>query len=590
MKLEHKNQRARVCLVNSIALITSCLSTVVAAEGAPVGFAGANIPYRAIVNDSTRPSQKQLEMPAFRTEQAQKILVKPTTEAKPLFGSKDQGSLLLKKLEFDGNTIFSRQELQNLTQSFLNRRLTAQDLEELRGRITTAYVNAGYINSGAIIQPQSAAGGVLRLSIIEGKLTEIRLEGMGRLRENYVSDRLLIGAGSPLNFKNLQKSYQLLLSDPLIKQLNGDLLPKDRLGESVLNVKVTRARPYQLYAGADNYTTPSVGGYTGRVGGWVDNLTGFGERIAGDFMITGGSLGFNTSIDIPLNAYDTHAIFRYSNTHTSLIEKPVNDSNIKTHVIGYEGGLSQPIYRDAGIDVRTGISLSVRESNSSFQDIPYSFTEGMPWGQGKVKVSALRMWQQYAQQGADNAFVFRSTFSKGIHAFGATIQNDPLLPSGNFFSWLGQTQYTHVVMDNGANLVFRGGTQLTGDSLLPLERFSVGGVYTVRGYRENFYVRDNGFNVGLDFRYPLFGGEQGAEHSLFLVPFMDYGGAWNNATLSDLKPSKSYLHSAGIGLSWHYQRVSTEFYWAHDIARVALTTTRDIQDEGFHFRVNCVAF
>jgi hemolysin activation/secretion protein len=131
---------------------------------------------------------------------------------------------------------------------------------------------------------------------------------------------------------------------------------------------------------------------------------------------------------------------------------------------------------------------------------------------------------------------------------------------------------------------------LTGDSLLPLERFSVGGVYTVRGYRENFYVRDNGFNVGLDFRYPLFGGEQGAEHSLFLVPFMDYGGAWNNATLSDLKPSKSYLHSAGIGLSWHYQRVSTEFYWAHDIARVALTTTRDIQDEGFHFRVNCVAF
>jgi hemolysin activation/secretion protein len=305
--------------------------------------------------------------------------------------------------------------------------------------------------------------------------------------------------------------------------------------------------------------------------------------------VTGGTLGVNTGVDIPLNDYDTHATFRYSNSNSSLIEHPINDLKIKTKVIAYEGGLSQPIYRSSGIDLKAGVNFSVRQSDSSILGEPFSFTEGLPLGAGKTQVTALRFWQQYIQQGEKNVFVARSTFSTGLNALGATIQNNNLLPSGEFFSWLGQAQYSHQVMDNGAQIVLKGIVQQAADPLLPLERFTVGGVYSVRGYRENYYVRDNGFSTGVDFRYPLFGGEHAAEHSLILIPFMDYGGAWNNPTESDLNPKKDYLHSAGLGFEWHYSHVNTQFFWAHDIAGVK-AGGRNIQDDGIHFKVGFVAF
>jgi hemolysin activation/secretion protein len=606
MKISRKNHLVKqlddnifsLYSVRAITVLAGCCVTTFAASAPSFGVVsnvisgrGLQGPNAVIVNDPTRPSQKQLNTPEFRDRKADDNFVLPPAP-KPSSTSKE-GRLQLKQVSFTGNTVFSNDELQKVSEPFLNRSITARELEELRGLITAVYVDAGYINSGVIIPAQSVASGVLQVKIIEGKLTEIRLEGMEHLREDYVRDRLLIGAGTPLNFKNLQDKYQQLLNDPLIERLNGSLLPGTKAGESILAVKVTRARPYQLYADADNYTTPTVGSYTGRIGGWVDNLTGFGERIDANFLATGGSLGVNTGIEVPLNAYDTRATFRYTNTHSSLIEEPIKELDIKTDVIGYEGGLSQPIYRSSGIDLKAGVNLSVRKSESTLLGEPFSFTEGLPLNDGTTRVTALRMWQQYAQQGMDNAFVARSTFSKGLNAFDSTIQNDDLLPSSEFFSWLGQAQYSHRVMDNGAQVVLRGAVQQAANPLLPLERFAVGGVYSVRGYRENYYVRDNGFNTGIDFRYPLFGGDDSrSEQSLFLIPFMDYGGAWNNPTQSDLKPKKDYLHSVGIGFDWHYKYVNTEFFWAHDITNVKLPTgtARDIQDDGIHFKVGLVAF
>ncbi|MCX7068699.1 MAG: BamA/TamA family outer membrane protein [Methylococcales bacterium] len=602
MKTRHKNRLPvlsshNVFGAHSVSIITAlascCITTV--AMSAPnfsavsnaISSQGLQSPNAVIVNNPSNPSQKPLNTPDYRPHKSNDgFVLPPAPKALP---APEGGQVRLKTITFTGNTVFGNDELQEIARPFLNRSLTARDLEELRSRINTAYVDAGYINSGAIIFPQSAASGRLQIKIVEGNLTEVRLEGMGRLREDYVRDRLLIGAGSPLNFKNLQEKYQSLLNDPLIERLNGSLLPGKHSGDSILTVKVTRARPYQLYADADNYTTPVVGGYTGRIGGWVDNLSSFGERLDANFIVTGGSLGGDVGIDVPLNAYDTHATFRYSNSSYSLIEKPINQLDIKTAVVGYDGGLSQPVYRSSGIELKAGVNLSVRESNSTILGEPFSFTEGLPLGVGKTKVTALRLWQQYIQQGENNVFVARSTFNTGLNALGSTIQNDSLLPSSEFFSWLGQAQYSHRVMDNGAQVVLKGVVQQAADPLLPLERFTVGGVYSVRGYRENFYVRDNGFSSGLDFRYPLFGGEPKAEHSLFLIPFMDYGGAWNNPTQADLNPKKDYLHSVGLGFNWHYSHVNTEFFWAHDIAGIK-AGGHNIQDDGIHFKVGLVAF
>jgi hypothetical protein len=97
----------------------------------------------------------------------------------------------------------------------------------------------------------------------------------------------------------------------------------------------------------------------------------------------------------------------------------------------------------------------------------------------------------------------RSTFSLGVDALGATVNGGPV-PDGQYLAWLGQFQWVRRFDDRGDQFVFRTDLQLAEDPLLPLEQFAVGGASTVRGYRENQLVRDNGFVTSAELRIPTF--------------------------------------------------------------------------------------
>jgi hemolysin activation/secretion protein len=542
----------------------------------------------AVTPDRTK-AQQPIVSPSLKNEKKTEKLDLPKVQS-DIDTAPGSGSIYLKKIVFEGGSVFPSAELEKLTADYLNRWVRAADIEAIRRKVSQYYIDHGYINSGAILESQSLADGALKLKLIEGKLTEVRQTGQERLQESYIRDRLLVGSGDPLNVEELQDSYRLLLADPLIKQLNGQLLPGAHLGEAILDVNVTRARPYQLYFGADDYQTPAVGGYTGRIGGWVDNLLTLGERIDAQFIANGGALGYNTGINLPLNARGTRFGFSYTDTNSTIVEQPLDVLNITNHITGFDGGLTQTVYRTFADDISLGINFAVRQNKTLLENqcVP---VDGIGINSCETQVSVLRMSQRASHKADSNSLVLWSTFSVGLDVLGATT-NQPGLQSGEFFSWLGQGMFSQNIWDTGALLVVKGNIQLADKPLLNLERYAVGGVYTVRGYRENTYVRDNGFNANLELHYPLLTSLMSGNNNLFLVPFLDYGGAWNNDTsiISDQKAD--YLFSAGIGFTWQFYNVNTEFYWANAFNPVmnSPNTERNIQDDGIHFRVNINAF
>ena len=131
-------------------------------------------------------------------------------------------------------------------------------------------------------------------------------------------------------------------------------------------------------------------------------------------------------------------------------------------------------------------------------------------------------------------------FNLGLDIFGAT--NNDTGPDGQFFSWIGQFQWVEQVSPQVLSLI-KFNAQLTPDSLLPLERFSLGGVGSVRGYPQNQLVSDNAFNASAELRIPL----TSDPNILQITPFLETGIGWNNFTDN---PESNFLLGTGVGLRW----------------------------------------
>ena len=149
----------------------------------------------------------------------------------------------------------------------------------------------------------------------------------------------------------------------------------------------------------------------------------------------------------------------------------------------------------------------------------------------------------------------------------------------NFFAWLGQFQWIEQ-LSPGNLLVTRINAQLTPDSLLPLERFSVGGLDTVRGYAQNQIVTDNAITASAEFRFPIADGLQ-------LTPFIDAGGGWNNQTPN---PDPAFLLGTGLGLRWQYEGALT-VRLDYGIPLISPGSEgNSLQENGFYFSVNLRPF
>jgi len=176
----------------------------------------------------------------------------------------------------------------------------------------------------------------------------------------------------------------------------------------------------------------------------------------------------------------------------------------------------------------------------------------------------------------------RSTISVGVDAFGATVNPDGI-EDGRFVSWLGQAVWARRFLDSGIELLARTDMQWSNDALLPLEQFSLGGDYSVRGYRQNQLVRDRGVVASAELRFPLLKSLE-ARPLLQLAVFTDYGRGWNTERGTS---SAASLAGAGLGLRWNGRRVQGHLYWAEELEDVAEPEDRALQDRGLHLSVTC---
>ena len=497
-------------------------------------------------------------------------------------------TVLVKDIELRGNTVFTNEQLREVTALYTNRELTTEDIEALRLALTLYYINRGYVTSGAIVPDQDLANNILIIQVIEGRLAKIDVEGNDWFRTSYIRSRIERGAGPPINVNALQERLQLLQLDPRFQRMNAELQPGLALGESNLNLRVTESNPFKVRFEFNNYQSPAVGAEKGVVTVEDQNVTGFGDTLSVQYgRSSGANPILNVRYAVPIHPSDTTLSLQYRRFAFVVQEEPFKALNIENRAEIYSVGLRQPIYRS--LQHEFAISLTgEHEINKSFLlGEPFEFVAGAT--NGVFRVSAARVGQEYFYRTEQQVLSILSRFSIGIGDVLNSSSSSSVAGSadGRFFAWLGEAQLVRQLEFLRTQLVSRVTAQLTPDHLFPLEQIAAGGRYSVRGYREYSLVRDNATLASLEARVPIYTTTAGVD-TLFLAPFVDYGRAWNSQVAT---PDPKTLASVGGGVIWNIPWKDSRFevYWGQQLNRYKLGTG-NLQDHGIHMQLAIQAF
>jgi hemolysin activation/secretion protein len=489
------------------------------------------------------------------------------------------------RIEVVGSTVFTPEQFAVITNPFIGRELSFTELLQVKDAITKFYTDQGYVTTGAVITPQTVEVGVIKIQVIEGSLEEIKVIGNRRLNSKYISDRIRIGAKKPLNVPRLIEKLQLLRLDPRIQNLSAELQTGTRTGSNILRVNVEEADTFKLTANLNNGRSPSVGSFRRGIDLQEANLLGLGDTLGVGYANTDGSNTIAFNYTLPVNAHNGNVFFGLNQGWNNVIEKPFSVLDIQSNILSYELGYRQSLLQKPTQELAMGLSFSRQETQTKLglDNIgSFKLSPGAD-DQGRTNISALRFFQEYTQRSNKYVLAARSQFSLGVDWFGTNVNADE--PDSRFFAWRGQGQWLRQLAPDTLFLV-RGDLQLAATSLVPLEQFGLGGQQSVRGYRQDSLLTDNGLLFAAEFRLPIVRIPKMAG-VLQLTPFIDVGKGWN---VKGEDPSSNSLVGTGLGLLWKQgDRLSARFDWG-----IPLTSTegekRSLQENGLYFSISYSPF
>ncbi len=506
----------------------------------------------------------------------------------------------INQFTFTGNSIFSDQELSDITKNYRNKLISIEQLMEVKQLISRHYIDKGYINSGAVLADQKISSGIVKFTIIEGVLSTTEIHGNNKISSSYIQNKLAAWMPNhalaesdkqvPLNLFKLQQSLKLLEQDPLIDKINAQLTPGLIPGQSNLSLGVVEAQAYQLSFVYNNYRVPSVGSTQGRVQLKHNNLFGSGETFFLDYGLLNAQDDFLLAFSMPLDANKTAISLSYEKTSDAVIQAPFEQLKFENDLSRLSINLSHRLHHSLSTEVSLGALIRQTGNETRLRDELFDFIAGT----AKVDVNEIGVYLNWVERNSEQVlaatgeldFAYNSIYEVDSEPV-TNLLDDYFTRFKGQFHWLQNHQLFNFT--DKTESLFRVNLQLTNTNVLPVNQFSVGGVGTVRGYRENSLIRDNGIAVSYELHIPIskisFAGINNSHFSsqLSLVPFIDYAYVWN--VDNNFLPARE-LYSVGLGLQWKVdKKLAVDLYWGEALTDLDIKYDGDLQDKGIHFQM-----
>ena len=466
-----------------------------------------------------------------------------------------EASFILNSITFKGYTAFTEEELMNLICDKIGTRVTVGDLVGITNMVTEHYQKHGYISSVAYLAPQRVQDGNIVINIMEGKYGNVKVSGNKWNRTSYVNNQFLrdkyIESGSLLNVNDIRESLKELNASGY---MHGSISLEDNEESAELTdleLTVKDRFPLDFDFRWDDMGTSATGLHRAVFFAGLYNLTGFGDQLYSTTTLARHSIGQGVMYSVPLTATkETKLNVGYSYSGASVAGGSLDflDLESKSHNLFFT--LSRRLIKTDNYKLYGDIGFDLRNTETTWlggMDLYKYRSRNLKVNLTNIKDDFYGKW--FANVGT----------SVGLDWFGATNQLDfgmegaykHAVPSNKGVRVMGNIARIQILPFRSTG-IFQARGQWASRALLPSERMSFGGMSSVRGYEESFFIKDYGATASAELRFPvpflrmmLPEKLKFIDDSIRLAGFYDIGWFGNRHASND---GPDYLMSVGGGV------------------------------------------
>lgn len=397
----------------------------------------------------------------------------------------------IRHIELSGVNLLRLPVRDALVRAYQGQCLDGVQLDRLLQDITHAYLERGYVTTRAYLPVQSLDRGTLYVQVVEGHVEELVGAGILAVRE---LDRLVpLRPGNPFNIRSLEQAVDQLGQLPS-RQVQFDLQPGETTGGSRVVVRGERSKPWRVGLSRHNDGQRSTGEQ--QWGTWLawdsplglaDQLNIRGSRdVAGDRYRHSASHGLSYRLPYGWWTFSYHYNHSYYRTRTQGQGFSfVLDGSGSTQALSAE----RVIHRDAVSKTAVGVGASHLRSSNYLDNY-------------RLDVSSQRLseYQLTFNHGRRLARAFVNLdlgWQRGSGALDARRKGSPRggQPVARYNKYTLAASYLQPFQLAGEHFSFDSlfNAQRSEDVLFSPQRFSLGGLYSIRGYKDQSLTGDSGY-------------------------------------------------------------------------------------------------
>ena len=457
-----------------------------------------------------------------------------------------------------------------LVSPFEGQCISVKDINTLLSSVSNFYYERGYVTSRAYVPQQDMSTGLLNVLVIESRIESLELKKSNGAGERFeLLTAFPTTSGDHLNLRNLEQGLDQV-NRLGSNKATMEMIPGDTPGASNVVISNDVAKRYSFTLGTDNSGQVGTGELQNKLGFTYDNLFGINDFLAINGQIDGhrdgdarqsrsGSLLY----EVPFGYWTAElslSYFEYAQAIDGFASSFQSDGTSESQSLS----IKRLVHRDNLSKTSVGLKLQHKDNENFIEDTLIETSSR------ELTVASLDVTHIRRLLGGRAVFGFG--YQRGLDLFDALDDSDRVIGDGGalaqFDKFTASIQYQRPfkLFNRNAYYSFSGNAQHSDDILFNTEQISIGGQFSVNGFKDDGLSGRTGGFARQTFGIDVFSNNNNWVRWLG-YPQLAFGFDIGSVRTDDpTLDTFSSLISASIGLSGRIEKVSYSVTYAEPIS------------------------